>query len=109
MDEIERCEFSDGVVYLDTTLTPDIKSEGYSREIIRRIQEMRKELDLDVDDEIRVDIEVDDQEISGYIDDKSSYIAEETRAIDISSQIDDGLWREWSIEELDISIGIEKA
>lgn len=39
-----------GVVYIDTELTEDIESEGYAREVIRRVQEMRKEMDLDIEE-----------------------------------------------------------
>ncbi len=45
-----------GVVYVDTALTEDIESEGYAREVIRRIQEMRKDLELDVEERIDVDL-----------------------------------------------------
>ena len=50
---IAAAGFSAGDVYVDTELTREIESEGYSREVIRRIQDMRKELDLAVEEEIR--------------------------------------------------------
>ena len=50
---IAAAGFSAGDVYVDTELTREIESEGYSREVIRRIQDMRKELDLAVEEEIQ--------------------------------------------------------
>ena len=51
-DEIISAEYSDGVVYIDTEMNDELKAMGYARETIRRIQEMRKEMDLDVEDYI---------------------------------------------------------
>jgi isoleucyl-tRNA synthetase len=63
-DEVEvRFEAQEGfaaaaeggyVVGLDTTLTPDLISEGLMREFVRRVQAMRKDADLMVDDRIEV-------------------------------------------------------
>lgn len=41
-------------IYLDTRITPELKLEGQAREIIRHIQQMRKEADFQVDDRIEV-------------------------------------------------------
>ncbi|MDQ6612950.1 MAG: class I tRNA ligase family protein, partial [Gemmatimonadota bacterium] len=46
-------------VALDTTITPELRSEGLSREIISRIQRLRKEAGLDVSDRIHVVIDGD--------------------------------------------------
>ncbi len=40
----------DATVYVDTALTPELEAEGNAREVIRRIQEMRRQLDLNVED-----------------------------------------------------------
>ena len=49
-EDIISAEYSDGVVYIDTEMNDELMAKGYSREAIRRIQEMRKEMDLDVED-----------------------------------------------------------
>lgn len=43
-------------VALDVTITPELKQEGYAREFVNRIQNMRKESGLDVTDKISVKI-----------------------------------------------------
>ncbi len=45
-------EFKDGRVYLDTTRTPELDAEGFAREIMRRVQSMRKDTGLDKRDQI---------------------------------------------------------
>ena len=67
------------VVALDTNLTDDLKKEGYARDIVRFIQEMRKEADYQVDDHIY--ILVDGEGAAGdAIDEFSDYIMIETLA-----------------------------
>jgi len=56
-----------GVVYVDITLTPEIEGEGYAREIIRRIQEMRRRLDLKVEDYVVVNATIDDARVAGLL------------------------------------------
>lgn len=41
--------FSRGDLYIDFNLDEDLKLEGYAREVIRRIQQMRKDMKLDVE------------------------------------------------------------
>ena len=48
-------------VTLDTTLTPELIEEGFVREIVSKIQTMRKEADFDVMDHIVVSIDANDK------------------------------------------------
>src|SRR5712692_9427746 len=48
--EVVRVETPHGEIYLDLRVTAELQAEAYAREIVRRIQQMRKDLDLDVDD-----------------------------------------------------------
>ncbi|MUV85651.1 isoleucine--tRNA ligase [Natronomonas sp. CBA1123] len=95
-----------GVVYVDTTLTEDIESEGYAREVIRRIQEMRKDLDLEIDAEIRVDLDVADDRIAGLVREHEDLIAGEVRASGFGG-VDDGYEQDWTVEDTDMRITIE--
>ncbi|WP_424014606.1 isoleucine--tRNA ligase [Halorubrum xinjiangense] len=112
-ENVSGAEFEGGTVYVDTSLTPDIESEGYARDVIRRIQEMRKELDLDVEARIRVGVAVDDERVAGFVDDHADLIAGEVRA---DAWLDDpsdaaeaagGLVEKWDVEETTLTIGIE--
>ena len=96
-----------GSVYVDTSLTDDIEAEGYARDVVRRIQEMRKRLDLDVEESIRTRIEVDDDRIAGFVDDRGDLIAEETRTAEFDADADD-LVEEWDVEGVAVTIGIER-
>jgi len=95
-----------GVVYVDTTVTEEIESEGYAREVIRRIQEMRKEMALDLEAEIRVDLGVDDERVSGLIARHEELVAREVRAAEFGP-VEDGHRREWTVESVEMEIGVE--
>jgi len=111
-EDVSGVDFEGGTVYVDTSLTPEIESEGYARDVIRRIQEMRKELDLDVEARIRVGVAVDDDRIAGFVDEHADLIAGEVRADewleDPSDAAEtDGLVEEWDVEDVVVTIGIE--
>ncbi|MFO7833361.1 MAG: DnaJ domain-containing protein [Halohasta sp.] len=82
--------------------------EGYARDVIRRIQEMRKDLDLDVESEIRVGLTVDDARIEGFVDDHRELISEEVRAAEFVDEPDAAgdLVEEWDIEGVGVTIGV---
>lgn len=82
------------VVILDSTITEELKHEGYAREIIRSIQEMRKKAGFDVSDRIYLQIKTEgvlDKAVTNFAD----YIKRETLAIELQQ----GSNFEWTIEE----------
>ncbi|HXZ24487.1 MAG TPA: isoleucine--tRNA ligase [Methanomassiliicoccales archaeon] len=48
-------KFSGGDLYMDFEINAEIEAEGFSRELIRRIQQMRKDMKLDVEEFVRVE------------------------------------------------------
>jgi isoleucyl-tRNA synthetase len=94
-----------GVVYVDTTLTADIESEGYAREVIRRVQEMRKDLELDVDEQVHLGVDVADDRIADLVDEHRDLVAEETRGT--FAEDVDGTTREWDVEGTTVTIAVE--
>ncbi|QIB74517.1 isoleucine--tRNA ligase [Halogeometricum borinquense] len=96
-----------GVVYVDTSLTEEIEAEGYARDVIRRIQEMRKRLSLDVEEEIAVSLDVQDDRVADLVYRHEDLIAEEVRATTLDSDGEDAdLTEEWDIEGVTVVISI---
>ncbi len=101
----EYAEFSKGNVYIYTVLDEDLKREAFARELVRRIQEMRKELDLNVEEFIEVTVEFPRELVDGWED----YIKRETRALKLEfGKPKDGYIKEWNIEGVRAIIGIER-
>ncbi len=109
----------DATVYVDVTLTPALEAEGYAREVIRRIQEMRRQLDLNVDDFIVAAVDVDDERVASLIGEEEwqKEIAGEVRAAALTVRRTDGeraaepfaLEKDWDVEGVQMQIGISRA
>lgn len=102
-------ESEEGVtVAIDSELTDDLIAEGYSREMVNRIQNMRKESGLDVIDRINIIYKGDDQ-LNKYINKFSDYIKNETLADSLlSGDPKNGFVQEWKLGELECIISVEK-
>ncbi len=77
-EKIAGAGFSGGTIYIDTEITDEIKGEGMARDVIRRIQEMRKEADLKVEDFIVAGVAADEEMVRLLAPHKET-IASETR------------------------------
>jgi len=112
-ENLSSANFSQGTIYVNTALTPELEAEGYSREVIRRIQDMRKEMDLNVEDQIKVGVSVDKENALKLLQGRKDYIANEVRAsiLDMGKDvtIQGKLIKDWTIEDLKVKIGVEIA
>ena len=70
-------------VALDITVTEELRREGVARELINRIQNIRKDSGFEVTDKIRVQIELKPQ-VEGAIADFADYIASQTLAVEVT-------------------------
>ncbi|MGB2581800.1 MAG: DUF835 domain-containing protein, partial [Thermoplasmata archaeon] len=77
--DVISAEVSEGIVYLDLEETPALEAEGFAREVIRRIQQMRKDMSLQVEEFIRIEIEC-SRKLGSAIDTWQEHISRETRA-----------------------------
>jgi isoleucyl-tRNA synthetase len=101
-------EFGDGSLFLDTEITDEIKSEGFAKEIIRRVQEMRKEMDLRVEEEINAKIKMNDN-LYDILESKKDYIAHETRSANldfVNEELAEGYIVEWNAEGQNFTISV---
>lgn len=107
---LSAAEFSGGFVYVDVTLTPELEAEGYAREIIRRIQDMRKELDLRVEDQIRAVVDIESKPILDLALLQKEHISSEVRAaqfeLGLGLDVKGRLVKDWEIEGVCVRIGV---
>jgi isoleucyl-tRNA synthetase len=69
-----------GFVLLDTRVTPELEAEGLARDVIRAVQQARKDAELDVSDRIALTLGVDDAAARAAIEQHRDLIAGETLA-----------------------------
>ena len=72
-------------VALDTRLTPELELEGWAREIVSKLQNLRKEQNLDVVDRIHVKYATDDKTIAAAVAAQKEYICGETLALSLEN------------------------
>ena len=94
-------------VALDITLTDELQKEGIARDLVNRIQNLRKDMGLEVQDKINVSIVKNTAIVNGAIEAFSEYICQETQALSLQvlDSVDGGELLE--IDEHSIEIKIE--
>ncbi|EHP69431.1 isoleucyl-tRNA synthetase [Metallosphaera yellowstonensis MK1] len=100
--------FSSGILVMLRQVTPEEEEEGIMRDIIRRIQYMRKIMNLNVTDYVIVNILPPDDR-RGVIEKYKEYIMSETRAKELSIGEGGDLVNSWDIEGENYVIGVRKA
>jgi isoleucyl-tRNA synthetase len=105
--DIEPVAFSEGTVFIDFNVTPEIEAEGYARELIRRIQQMRKDLKLNVEQYIRCEVAAEERLI-GLFDTWKDHISNEVRAKELvfTQEPTGNEVKTWDVTGKDITIGI---
>ena len=99
----------DSTVALDITITPELAEEGLAREIVNRIQNMRKEANFEVTDNIILTIEKNDN-INNVVKKYEEYICSETLAtLNMVDNIDTDIETIELIDNITVKIKIEKA
>ena len=94
-------------VVLDTNLSEELIEEGFVREVISKIQTMRKDSDFEVMDHIKVSCEGNDK-IAKIITDNESTIKDETLADEVDTNSADGNTKEWNINGEKVTLGVKK-
>jgi isoleucyl-tRNA synthetase len=94
-------------VVLDTNLTEELIEEGYVREIISKIQTMRKEADFEVMDHIRVS-QSGNEKIKAIMVRNTDEIKSEVLAEELSFDNTKGYTKEWNLNGEEVTLGVER-
>ncbi len=92
------------VISMDTNITEELKNEWYVRDIVRHIQESRKEADYKVDDRIEVCISWADSILENF----KSYIEWETLSTIVENLDKSDIDKDLQIEDLNINLKLKK-
>lgn len=98
----------DIAVVLDTNLTPELIEEGFIREIISKIQTMRKEANFDVQDYINLYVEG-NEKIEALMVKNQEFILNEVLSESIKTGELDGYKKEWNINGEQVWLAVKKA
>ena len=94
-------------VVLDTNLTPELIEEGFVREIISKVQTMRKEAGFEVTDHITL-CEKGNEKIRAIMADNAEVIQRDVLADEILFEEEKGYSKEWNINGENVQLSVEK-
>ena len=97
-------------VAMDITVTEELRREGVARELVNRIQNIRKESGFDVTDKIRVTIGR-HEALAGAVESFGDYIAAQTLAVSVVMADASAMpgAQEIEIDDLKVGLSVEKA
>ena len=94
-------------VVLDTKLTPELLEEGFVREIISKVQTMRKEAGFEVMDKITV-FAKDNEKVINILNANADEIKSEVLATDVVTGSTDGYEKSWNINGEEVVMAVKK-
>ena len=94
-------------VAIDTVLTDELIEEGFIRELISKIQTMRKEAGFNVTDHINVTIEG-SKKVTGIAVARQNDIMGDTLADSVKAETPTGFTKKWDINGENVTIGVKK-
>lgn len=77
-------------VILDTSVTPELISEGLARELISKVQQMRKQQNFDMMDNIKIFFDADEETAKAF-EEHQSHIMKETLAVQMNAKVVDNM------------------
>ncbi|MDD6347517.1 MAG: isoleucine--tRNA ligase [Lachnospiraceae bacterium] len=95
-------------VVLDKTLTPELIEEGFVREIISKVQTMRKEAGFEVTDRIVVYASGNDK-LRGIMEKNNDAIKHDVLADDLVYETTDGYVKDWKINGESVTMAVKKS
>ena len=106
-------EDSGYLVAVTTTLTPELELEGHARELVRRVQQLRKDSALEISDRIILTLP-DTPLLSSLLSAHQDYILSETLTLEVGltsdfGQISDIETVKFALGEEEVSVGLKKA
>ena len=97
----------DVTVVIDTNLTPELIEEGFVRELISKIQTMRKEADFQVTDHIVVSV-MDNDKLTAIVKANEDQIKSEVLADEVVYDSENGYAKEWNINGEVVKLSVMK-
>jgi isoleucyl-tRNA synthetase len=96
-------------VGIDVVITPELAAEGLAREIVRRVQNMRKDAGFDIADKITIYYQV-EGELHHVFENWTDYIKNETLATAIEHRLipEAAFQRREKVDGLDVMLGVQR-
>jgi isoleucyl-tRNA synthetase len=98
-------------VALDTNLNDELIAEGFAREVVSKLQTMRKEAGFEVTDRILVTVKTADEKLAAIVEENVEAIKNGVLALEVvlGDAVDGAYVKDWSINGVDATLSVRKA
>lgn len=108
-EDFKGMETAWGSLYLETRLTEELRREGIARDVVRQVQQLRKEMDLNIEDRIHLRYATEDKQTAKAVEGWSDYIAGESLSVSVKADLAEGESKEVKIAGAKLRLQIQKA
>jgi isoleucyl-tRNA synthetase len=109
-ESVEGESFEYGTVYVDATLTTSLKREGVYRDVLRRAQQLRDDLEVEMDEKVVLAVDTDDTLVREALEQYRDELLAEVRAKRVVDGTEDTeLTHEWSADGALVEVGARRA
>ncbi len=105
---VKDVDFSTEEISIDTEITPELRREGMMREVVRQVQNTRKQTGLEVDDRIILSLATPDTELQKAISEHKDTILAETLAVELQDNLT-GAVTSVKVDGVELDIVVEKS
>ncbi len=111
--ELVRAESAYGDVIIDTKVDSELESERLTRDVVRRLQKMRKDMDLEMEERVNVSIGVNHDKSIEYLKNQEDYLKQEVRIKNLEIGHRDEVVKrryskEWNINDKKFELSISR-
>jgi len=97
------------MLILDTRITPELEAEGWARDTVRHVQQLRKEIDLNIENRIHLHYATDSDALARAIETWRQYVMAETLSLRMEPGEGEGTSKTVRIGGADLTIQVAKA
>ena len=94
-------------VALDITISEELKREGLARDFVNRIQNLRKDNGLEVQDKIEISYFTTDEFIVSALNTNGEYIKKETQALQVTASNDQGMGEALEMDDYQLRVSLK--
>ena len=108
-ENVAVAEAAGVMLVLNTEITPELRAEGWARDTVRHVQQLRKEADLNIEDRIRLHYATDSADLAAAVQAWRDYVMAETLSVSMEAGRGEGASKTVRIGDAELTICLARA
>jgi len=108
-ENVAVAEAAGVMLVLNTEITPELRAEGWARDTVRHVQQLRKEADLNIEDRIRLHYATDSAELAAAVQAWRDYVMAETLSVSMEAGRGEGASKSVRIGDAEMTLCLARA